>query len=106
MRTTPPLSTLDTLRRHGSIGTRTFRLRGLLAELANDAGVGVLAGTVGWENSTGCGTFDFTGCQEENNARFLLGVLGAAAGGTMGWNIGRRPRDVWQRVPSSAWASP
>jgi len=61
--------------------------------------LGMALGEVFFDNSTGCGTFDFTGCQEEVFGVFFLGVMGGAAGATIAYNVSRRPRERWRSVP-------
>jgi len=60
--------------------------------------LGMALGEVFFDNSTGCDTFDFTGCQEEAFAVFFLGLMGGVAGTTISYNLSRRPRERWRSV--------
>lgn len=69
-----------------------------IAGLVGGVLVGSAIGRSRYDNSTGCGTFDFFGCQEQVFAVLGFGLVGGLAGGTMAFNLSRRPRERWRTV--------
>jgi hypothetical protein len=88
------------LERSDGVQTRSKRasLIWALSGLAGGTLLGIGLGSVLFEDAKGCGTYDFTGCNEGTMGQGILGLAGGLAGVTIAFNYSRKPRETWHRV--------